>query len=412
MLVELKDLKMKCIWCDFETTPDKNKATDILKFANAEHIIPEAVGGVRCLEIGKVCMECNAKLGNSVDRYLKAENDMMMHQYQISSEIMGPIGKTEGKKRRERKLSEMKNLSGYSGGFEIIRDAKTNSTEFINAPGGMVFGDVSYRQNFSRALHKCALNIIQHEYDYLYVKSNHSELIKLIKDANYLLPIAWSYAVCYRHMFARIHFEPFWFSYMSATHEVLAVILVFPGAIFIVGSKPNMIEPNLLESIEKVIPDNLGVPSDYFDALNHFDHESPYGRMQYGQRFKFTFIKKEIQGEPNPSDAFYLLTKCWTCGQTSPTGILLGKEVIFNGNLSHTTSDYKNSWNRYTPEDFSRKGMVLDAWSDESIREYIETQAISYPAENDVKKMNIKDCSTKCINCGWPIEYSAKDCFL
>ena len=404
---------MRCIWCDFETTSDRSKASATLKFANKEHIIPEAVGGLQCLEVGKVCMECNEKLGNSVDGHLKTENIMMLQQYQVSSGVIEkPIGKTKDKERRARKLAEMKKIVGYSNGVTVERFPEINGTVFTGSPSGTTLYDYEYNNKFSRALHKCALNIILHESDYFQTKKNHSELINFIKDPGYRWPEVWSYAVCYRNLFAQMHFEPFWHIFSSSAQEFSYILLVFPCAIFIVGTKPNFINPKMLENIEKIIPENLGVEGFEFNTVRYFSWEPPYRRTQFGERFKFTFIKKEIQGEPNPEDAFYLLTKCWTCGQTNPTGTTLGKDVVFNGNQSQTISGHKNSWNRYSRGDLLKKGWKLDAWGADAVQAHIEKEAISYPAENDVKKLNIKNCTMQCLNCGWPIQYSAADCFL
>lgn len=118
---------MKCIWCDLDTTSNKKLKTEKVKYANKEHIFPEAVGGIKFLEVGKVCEDCNKRLGDNIDRFLKTENFMMLKQYQDSSEIIGkPIGKIK-KHKRERKIQEMTNLSGYSGGFKIIRDKENTN---------------------------------------------------------------------------------------------------------------------------------------------------------------------------------------------------------------------------------------------------------------------------------------------
>lgn len=404
---------MKCIWCDFETTPDRSAATATLKFANKEHIFPESVGGNQGLEIGKVCEECNGELGRTVDCYLKTENIMMMQQYQVSSEIAGkPIGKIRSKEDRAKKEAAMRKMRGYGGGFSIERFAEGNMTVFHGSPSGMSLYDYEFNQKFSIALHKCALNIILHESDYSHSKKNHNELIKFIKDPGYRCPEVWSYAVCYRNLFAQMRFEPFWHIFSSSAQEFSSILLVFPCAIFIVGTQPNFINPKMVEKIEKMIPENLGVEGVEFNSVRYFSWEPPFRRTQFGERFKFTFIKKEIQGEPNSEDAFYLLTKCWTCGQTNPTGTTLGKDVVFNGNQSQTISGHKNSWNRYSRRDLLKKGWELDAWGADAVQAHIEKEAISYPAENDVKKMNIKNCTMQCLNCGWPIQYSATDCFL
>ena len=365
---------MKCIWCDLETTPDRRAATATLKFANKEHIFPESVGGNQGLEIGKVCEECNGELGRTVDCYLKTENIMMMQQYQVSSEIAGkPIGKIRSKEDRAKKEAAMKKMRGYGGDFSIERFAEGNMTVFHGSPSGMSLYDYEFNQKFSIALHKCALNIILHEYDYLHTKKNHKELINFIKDPGYRWPEVWSYAVCYRNLFAQMHFEPFWHIFSSSAQEFSSILLVFPCAIFIVGTQPNFIKPKMIEKIEKMIPENLGVEGDEFNTVRYFSWESPCRRTQFGERFKFTFIKKEIQGEPDPVDAFHLLTKCCSCGQTNPTKAMINKDEVFEGDQSYMISGDKNSWNSYTRHDLVRMGRKLDDWGDERINEYIAT---------------------------------------
>jgi hypothetical protein len=222
----------------------------------------------------------------------------------------------------------------------------------------------------------------------------------------------WSYAVCYRNLFSQSHFDPFWLNFGSDTAGSFAFLMVFPGAMFIVGTQQDNINPDTIKKIEKEIPENLGIKGDEFNAVQHFSSIPPHQRTQFGERFKFVFIKKSIQGTPNSIDDFYLLTHCRTCGQINPTGIMVGKDFILTGNQSQTISGPKNTWNVYTREDFFKTGFNFNAWSEDSIRAFIENRAINYPAENDVKKLNITNCSTQCINCGWLIQYSAPDCFL
>jgi hypothetical protein len=399
---------MKCIWCDCETTTNKANVSDQVKLANKEHIIPECVGGKQCLEIGKVCVDCNNKL-NPLDECLKRGNYMMLAQYQISSAFTGgPIGKKAGKGRKERKEREMKEISGF-GGLHITRHSAEHA--ILNAPVGTP-GDYFYDEKFSKALHKCALNIILNDHDYFYVKNNCSELISFILNPVTPLTEGWSYAVCYRNLFSQSHFDPFWLNFGSDTAGSFAFLMVFPGAMFIVGTQQDNINPDTIKKIEKEIPENLGIKGDEFNAVQHFSSIPPHQRSQFGERFKFVFIKKSIQGTPNSIDDFYLLTHCRTCGQINPTGIMFGKDFILTGNQSQTISGPKNTWNVYTREDFFKTGFNFNAWSEDSIRAFIENRAINYPAENDVKKLNITNCSTQCINCGWLIQYGAPDCFL
>ena len=65
---------------------------------------------------------------------------------------------------------------------------------------------------------------------------------------------------------------------------------------------------------------------------------------------------------------------------------MVGKDFILTGNQSQTIAGPKNTWNVYTREDFLKTGFNFTAWSEDSILAFIENRAISYPAENNVKK--------------------------
>ncbi len=164
---------MRCIWCEKETTTDKKLENENLKFANKEHIFPESVGGEKWLRVGKVCEECNNRLGNEVDKYLKTENFAFMLLYQEASYKNGkPIGKIKSVKRKLRKEAEIYKLNGYGGGMTVQRDNESfNLIKLQNMTSGTA-GDVMYNEKFSKALHKCALNILIDEQSYGYVKKN------------------------------------------------------------------------------------------------------------------------------------------------------------------------------------------------------------------------------------------------
>ena len=102
---------MKCIWCNKETTSDKSRRSKTEPvYANKVHIFPESVGGKKTLEIGKVCEDCNNRLGREIDESLRTQNWMMMKQYQDSSEILiksgiqkRPLGKKGRTPEEDRK---------------------------------------------------------------------------------------------------------------------------------------------------------------------------------------------------------------------------------------------------------------------------------------------------------------------
>ena len=410
---------MKCLWCDFETTEKKELVTETTKYANLEHIFPECVGGKKTLERGKVCEDCNNRLGKT-DEDLKRQNFMMMKQYQDSSEVLissgsqkRPIGKKgRDKEDKERKKSEMLEILGYSGGTTVKRNPEnTNHTTLLNLQDGSA-GDVTYNTKFSKALHKCAINVLLDEHDYEYLKKNHKDLIGFVNNPKNETYNKWSYAICYADLFSKVHFEPFCLQKIEVESIVHTVVLIFPCAIFIVCTKPNIVTVDLLNMVGLNPPKLKNWEESGFDYLKHFENGGfESSRKTFGDKFKFTLIKHEISGEPNPEDSFFLLTKCKTCGQTNPTGIMLNKESILNGKQNHTTGGNRNTWNKLSIKDLAKKGLIVEKWSEESLQQQID-QGVYYPVENDVKKMNIKECHYQCFNCGERNTYDASDCFV
>lgn len=402
---------MKCLWCEIKTTPNKKLATDTLKYANKEHIFPESVGGINTLEIGMVCQDCNKRLGDEVDRFLKTENFMMLKQYQDSSMILGkPIGKARNKKDKERKQREIFELKGYSGGFRIKRDDhNSNNITLTNLPDGSN-GDFKYNTKFSKALHKCAINVLLNTKDYDYMKENYNDLIDFVNNPKNDSYNDWSYAVCYSSMFSEIHFEPFCLQKIEIKNIIHAVVLIFPCAIFIVCTKPNIVDLELLEIVGLKPPELENWKNSGFDYLNHFKQSMGNSRKTFGKKLKFTLLKNKIMGIPNPKDSFYLLNKCNVCGQINPTGILLKKENIL-GKINGLSSGDNNGWNYHSDEDLDILFPGIDL-NNSSIRKTITNYGINYPIENDVKKLDIKDSKYQCINCKEKNSFNAIDCFI
>jgi hypothetical protein len=334
---------------------------------------------------------------------------MMLKQYQDSSEIIGkPIGKIK-KHKRERKIQEMTNLSGYGGGFKIIR-YDSNIFTLTNLPGGSG-GDFIYNDKFSKALHKCVVNVLLEKYDYEFMKSNFSDLIDFVNNVDNSDFLNWSYGVCYANLFSKVHFEPFCIQTIGKMNIPRAVVLIFPIAIFILCTKPNGVNTKVLELVSRILPKMKNWENEGFNYFEHFINGFESSRKSFGEKVKFTLVKKEVAGTQNPDDSFYLLTKCKTCGQTNPTGIFLSKELILNGNQNNSTGGNKNTWNKLSTKDLSKKGLIIEKWDKESLQTLID-QGVIYPIENDVKKLNISNCTVQCINCFDWIEYDAKDCFL
>ena len=404
---------MKCIWCELETTTDKKLVSNKIKFANKEHIFPESVGGINCLGVGKVCEDCNKRLGDTVDKYLKTENFMMLKQYQDSSKIIGkPVGKVRNEKDKERKIKEITNISSYENGTQIISsEENSNYLSFTNLPDGSG-GDFSYNENFSKALHKCAVNVLLDKYDYEFIKSNFGELINFVNYENNQKYQDWSYSICYSKLSSMVHFEPFCLQQIKIKKIPIAIVLIFPCGIFIVSTKPKFVNIELLQLVSNNIPEMKHWEENGLNFINHYTNISFANfKKTFGKQIKFTLVKKEINGNANPDDCFYMLTQCKTCGQTNPTGIMLGKETILNGNQNKKTGGNRNSWNKLLIKDLSKQGLIIEKWDKESLQNYID-QGVTYPVENDIKKMNIANCFIRCINCLEMIEFDAKDCFI
>lgn len=399
---------MKCIWCEKKTTTNKELANDDLKFANLEHVFPEAVGGARTLPIGSVCQDCNKRLGEDVDPHLKLQNIAFMMQYQTSSHLAGkPIGKIRNSDDRKRKEAEIKELGGYGGGTTIQRGENFQHITIVNSPNGSA-GDFTYNAKFSKALHKCAVNVILDLYGYDHVKNNYSELINFIKskdESSY----AWSYGVCYSNPCLQIHFEPCRLTEVKAPELILALSMAFPAGIFVVGLKPNLVDPNLLTIIGSQSLQIQNWIDAGFDYYNHYRSIFADSRVSFGDKFKFTLIKKEIEGQRNPDDCFYLLTKCKTCDQTNPTQMLMSKSCVL-GKVNGIGGNQKNSWNYHSASDLEILCPEVEfahAFKDEFTNNY----GINYPEENSPANLNIQNCVCTCINCNQPIQYDAKDCF-
>jgi signal peptidase I len=404
---------MKCIWCDRETTTNKDLVTDQLVYADKEHIFPECVGGKQKFEKGEVCQECNHRLGNEIDTFLQ-DNFMLIKQFQDTSLIIGkPSGKIRNKEDRKRKEAEMYDKKTPSG-TRIKRNPEfTNFITFTNLIDGSS-GDYSYNDKFSKALHKCVVNVLLDFKGYDYVKKNYPELIDFVNSKNNHSYHNWSYGICYGDMFAQIHFEPFCLQYVETfvNNETVigAVVLIFPSAIFVLCPIPGIVDRFLLEKVGSNPPNLRNWDEAKFDYIRHFQLGFTSPRKTYGEKIKFTLVKKEIEGKPNPEDAFYLLTECKTCGQTNPTGIMIGKQSIL-GKINGLSSGNKNTWNYH-----SRKDLELLCpgvhFEESVVKDFESKYGINYPSESDVRNLNINNCKCQCFNCGFEIIYDAKDCFI
>lgn len=383
------------MWCGGKTTGEKDKD-------GREHIFPEAIGGTKTLPIGDVCRECNNELGK-LDYALKKGHPAMMYAYQIDPNIKGK--KRSGKKGKEVKQRRLREKTHIGGKHSTRIERNLNSTSFINASFS------KYSDSFSRALHKCIVNIICSEHGSKFVRENCKELLKFVKNGGD--GRSWSYAVSYSGLFNKLLIEPTPIKYaVIKTGNTTKYIISFihTSGIWIVGSHPFLLNKEIIIKLSKSLLNNTPLLQQfkktykteitkYFGTVAFLE-----GRELLGD-LKFLWVIKEIEGKRNPEDLFYLLTKCRLCGQTNPTGIMIAKESVFNGDCTNEIPYPENTWNYYSEEDMKRKIAVIQ-------QSETKNHIISIPIENDVKKMNIKNCQCRCINCGELIKYDAEDCFI
>lgn len=399
---------MRCIWCDHETTTDESAATDKVRYANKEHIFPEAVGGRRCLAQGLVCKKCNDDLGRDVDQYLKTSDISMMYQYQI---VDGIPGKSRGKDDRLRKLAQKAEIKHYQRGTSIRRSVLEETTSLHNV------GPSEYDDKLSRALHKCLANCLIEETG---IKAFPAMLQPL---KNYVMTglnedEGWAIGLAYANLFFRHDFEPFCDSLvLNSTGKVIAGVLVFPSLLAIVGCTPHVITKELLwltaRRLYKKYKSQIFSDSK-FDVISYFKGEGfidMSGRKPVHQKMNIILVKKHKSGVPTPGK-LQRLVSCPYCGQVNPTGVEHNKaEVLRQSN--HAFCGSKNDWNVYEPDDMA---LIFDA----AYTQYFDRHFQNYQGSGiqvDLKKLDSLRATWSaqtvcCMNCGGYVYAQPKDYFF
>jgi hypothetical protein len=285
---------MKCLWCAAETTLDKNKQTAELKYADLEHIFPESVGGISCLEKGKVCSDCNTKFAK-VDRHLRDKNLMMAKKYQDQMQLTGkPLGKIRGKTDKDRKRVEKIKVLAFNGGTTIHRDWPLNAVSITGSPGGMS-GWEPHNEQFSRALHKCATNVLYNDFSFEQMRPRFDDLIEFVNtDHAYNRP--WPYGVCYSNIFMTESFPPSGFVVDNRNGPV-AVVLIFPALVAAVGIFPDALTSAGLQSIGghilKQTFDEMGIGefAEKYYTGNMFNTTDNPGEETLGLLYKFCLLR-------------------------------------------------------------------------------------------------------------------------
>lgn len=404
---------LRCIWCKCETTADEAKVTASVKIADQEHIFPESVGGRKRLEKGKVCQSCNHGF-HKVDRDLRDKNTMMANQYQkVSRAQGGPIGKVRNKKDRERKEAMLTNMTANDGGTLIKReDNDDRIVRLINVPGGT--GSEPYVEQFSRSLHKCAVNVLYDQCEYDDMRPRFDRLIEFVRTgkADYR---DWSYGIYYADTFQAESFEPC--GVIAENNDSpTAVVLFFPALIAVVGLYPQTLEPYFLSVIgDTLSPSQVLNTEDDAEAFERhynggFFQDS--GTRNFGSKFGLQFRKRLIDPQPRVDGDFHILFKCDVCGQVNPSPFVAAKSDVLMPRSSHMTRSRSEGWNAITKEDLRLQGYQVDKWDPEDLSPHLK-QPFLYPADREfINRDGIQNNSQPCINCGCMVTWSGQDLFI
>jgi hypothetical protein len=381
---------MRCIWCGYETTTDKSAATDQVRYANKEHIFPEAVGGKRCLPQGVVCKQCNDDLGRDVDQYLKTSDISMMYQYQI---VDGIPGKSRGKDDRLRKLAQKEEIKHYAWDTKIRRSSVEEITRFVN------MGPCLYDDKLSRALHKCLVNSLIDEAG---IKAFPVTLEPL---KNYVIGVKsenedWPFGLAYANLFDRRDFEPFCDSLvLNAAGSVVAGVLIFPSLLAIVGCTSSAITKEFLWLTARQLSKKCQAQAcsdSALDVISYFKGDGLTdisGRKPVHHKMNIILVKKHKPGVPIPGK-LQRLVNCAYCGQINPTGVEYEKAEVLQPSCRNTSGE-SNGWNVFEQEDmalifepiyaqyfdrhfqsYKSRGIQLDANKMDALRATWSAQAI------------------------------------
>ncbi len=324
-----------------------------------------------------------------------------MRAYQVDSRV----GHIRNSDDRVRKPKEKVEINGV-GEATHTRISRKNSDEYWRNADFTVTSET-----FVRSLYKCTANILCDNYGSVTTKKNYECLLKFVKDGGDVRP--WSYAVSFSNM-RPVTIEPnlLLISPVNGENKNL-VSFIHTSGIWLTGSQPFLLNPRVIEIASEMIARKLVHYSKHsierpvtecFGSNWESNVRTSIGKL------KFLWVVKEIEGKPN-EEYLYLLTKCKVCGQTNPTGITLPREIIYTGNVNNAIYYSKNTWNRYSLDDLKKLGLEVERWDKKKLESYVN-HGVSIPLENDVRKLEINDCKTICINCAEVIAFNAKDCFV
>lgn len=398
---------MNCIWCKNETTTDRGKPG----FANAEHVIPECVGGKLVLPVGKVCQACNNSF-SKVDQDLRHENSMMAKYYQDfhleTGDLLGKNRKSEeGRRRKARMTADIT----VSRGGSVERKDQGITTIFSNVH---FFADgEAFNERFCRALHKCAINIVYKTSSFEDMTVNFGAAIEFVKlgSGDYR---QWSYGMCYADPLDIAVFDPFGIvCSFGAAH--IAVILFFPNVIAVVGLQPNLLTPKNLEIIGTKLCNQNDILHGHEEWFIERFSRGCIGSERskfFGSLFPFSFKKQRLPAEQSGDGKLQLLCKCGVCGQINPVGITVNHQDVLGPTNNRRYSSMGGGWNPLREADLNRQGFDTSSWPKDFLATYL-AQSFQYHLDNIniLGNERIVKMMT-CRNCEMELSYSNIDLFL
>ena len=290
---------MRCFWCESLTTTNKNEQSDSIKYANKEHVFPEAVGGKTCLPKGVVCAECNHKLGCSIDKYLKSGNLEMMNKNQLDSRTLGKKRNSQDKKRKAEEKNKMVHYNNYA---RIEQSKFANGAQKTVIHGCAPGHDYVYDKHYSRALHKCAINVAAQYFNSDFIIENYQALRNFIlsEDSDFH---PWSYAVAYsswNRLPPPILPEPFGLCLQFKESAAEFAVLFFSSALYIIGLHPKALTKDSIKGAIDLLEADWHIVA-FFNNFNlavgdFYNHGSvPKSQRQefIGNNLQFAWIRAE-----------------------------------------------------------------------------------------------------------------------
>tara|TARA_B100000787_G_scaffold80754_1_gene59620 strand:+ start:991 stop:1731 length:741 start_codon:yes stop_codon:yes gene_type:complete len=214
-LVGVKDIQ--CVYCGEPTSAVKE---------NLEHVIPEALGCKETLYRGAVCNKCNQRLGENVDS--KIFQEPLFAVGQLATNTPGKKGSRD----------------------EIGKHVRRHKDGSVSATGE---SGIKNQYFASRAITKCAVNILTQKFGSSVVRKESSDMISYVRSPKTKEDI-WPFAALYS-LTAKISVS-YWLRKINfEKDEVLVVLFSCPSGLFAVPSKNEL--KDLPKALMELINDEV-----------------------------------------------------------------------------------------------------------------------------------------------------------